>query len=116
MDGYTTNDMFKSQGASLENDIQQGPEQQVPEQQVPEQQVPEQQVLEQQVPEQQVPEHYVQEQEHPENNNLYNHHTNDETVKEESCFMSLWNKLCNYDNITLLVLAILIAVLYKLYI
>ena len=109
MEGYTTNNMFQSQDAILEN-VEQKNEINV-----------EQPVTKQQ--EHHEEEHHEEEQEHPahDDNDVYDHQSNlidedkDEPVKEESYFISLWNKVCNLDNIVLIVLAILIALLYKFY-
>jgi len=107
MEGYTTNNMFQSQDAMLEN-VEQKNEINV-----------EQPVTKQQ----EASEQHDQEQEHPghDDNDVYDHQHNllhndeIESVVKESYLMSLWTKLCNLDNIVLIVLAILIAILYKLY-
>jgi len=108
MEGYTTNNMFQSQDAILEN-VEHKNEINV-----------EQPVTKQQ----EAPEHHDQEQEHPghDDNDVYDHQSNlldndeIESVVKESYFMSLWNEVCNLDNIVLIVLAIVIAILYKLYV
>lgn len=106
MEGYTTNNMFQSQDAMLEN-VEQKNEISV----------------EQQPVTQQAPQQHDQEQEHPghDDSDVYNHQNNMlendevESVVKESYLTSLWTKVCNLDNIVLIILAILIAILYKLY-
>ena len=111
MEGYTTNNMFQSQDSTFEN-IEQKNEVEVKEYNKHDEQ--------QQIPTQHIEE---QEQEHPENEHEYDHQSNlvnqEEEIKEiedKSYIKSIWNKICNLDNIVLFVLVILIAILYKLYI
>jgi hypothetical protein len=119
MEGYTTDNMFQSQGYSIE-ESKQNNEINI-EQNVQEQNVQEQHVQEQHVQEQHVPEQHDQEQEHPLNENMFDNQSNlinqenDKPTENASYLMSMLKDLCNFDNVILIVLFVLIAILYKLY-
>ena len=112
MEGYTTNNMFQSQDATLENTEQKN--------EIQINQPEELATQQEQIPTQHLED---QEQEHPENEHVYDHQSNlinqkddNNDIEDESFIKSIWNKLCNSDNIVLIVLVILIAILYKLYV